>query len=340
MKNIAFYNVHEGLNMNNFMFENSHISVGDDLLAPMLTLRQLAETKGINVATVDVMSMEETDAFVFLDMPDFDNKYIKYARQNNIPMYLVLNECEIVRKSNYDKKNHQYFSKIFTHNDSLVDNKKYFKSNLTQTITSDFSKKPEREKLCVLIAGNKMVKHPLELYSKRIEAIRWFEQNHPDDFDLYGIGWDEYTFKGPRIVKALNRIRPLKKLFGPNYPSYRGRIERKRDVLEKYKFSICYENARDIPGYITEKVFDCFKAGCVPVYWGPDNVTDHIPGECFIDKRKFGTYEALYDFMINMNDNDYMGYLENIESYLNSDKAYPFSSEYFAETILREILND
>ena len=48
-------------------------------------------------------------------------------------------------------------------------------------------------------------------------------------------------------------------------------------------FAICYENARDIPGYITEKIFDCFFAGCVPIYWGgAPNVTDHIPANTFI----------------------------------------------------------
>jgi hypothetical protein len=33
----------------------------------------------------------------------------------------------------------------------------------------------------------------LELYSKRVEAIKWFEKNHPEDFDFYGIGWDRYV---------------------------------------------------------------------------------------------------------------------------------------------------
>jgi hypothetical protein len=42
-------------------------------------------------------------------------------------------------------------------------------------------------------------------------------------------------------------------------------VDSKKNTLEKYKFSICYENARDIPGYITEKIFDCFFAGCVPI---------------------------------------------------------------------------
>ncbi|KAB7887432.1 hypothetical protein GBG19_10625 [Poseidonibacter ostreae] len=69
---------------------------------------------------------------------------------------------------------------------------------------------------------------------------------------------------------------------------------------------MCYENARDIPGYITEKIFDSFFAGCVPVYLGADNITEHIPKECFIDKREFDTYEKLYKYLKNMSDEEYV----------------------------------
>ena len=35
-----------------------------------------------------------------------------------------------------------------------------------------------------MISGNKSSKHPLELYSKRLEAVNWFASQHPDDFDF------------------------------------------------------------------------------------------------------------------------------------------------------------
>lgn len=111
-------------------------------------------------------------------------------------------------------------------------------------------------------------------------------------------------------------------------------------MLEKYKFAICYENARDITGYITEKIFDCFFAGCVPIYWGADNITDHIPKECFIDKREFDSYEKLYDFLRNMSDEVYMKYLNDIEKFLRSEKAYFFSSECFVKTIIETVISD
>jgi len=181
------------------------------------------------------------------------------------------------------------------------------------------------------------MKHPLELYSERINAIRWFEQYHPEEFDLYGIGWDKYVFKGSKIIRGLNRIKPLTRLLAPKYPSYKGSIESKAQVLKDYKFAICYENARDIPGYITEKIFDCFFAGCVPVYWGAPNVTDFIPASTFIDKRNFKSYEELYRYIKTMPTAEYERYLDAIEKFVKSDAMYLFSAEYFAEKITAEI---
>ncbi|MDH7578630.1 MAG: glycosyltransferase family 10 [Bacillota bacterium] len=167
-----------------------------------------------------------------------------------------------------------------------------------------------------MINTNRYNSHPLELYGERLKAIRWFEENHPDDFRLYGRGW-AYE----------------------EYPSYRGEVAFKKDVLKKAKFSICYENARDIPGYITEKIFDCFIYGCVPIYLGAPNVTEHIPAATFIDKRNFKSYPELSKYLRDMPPQEYIGYLEAIKSFLESEKSYPFSVEYFIDLMANKILN-
>lgn len=44
-------------------------------------------------------------------------------------------------------------------------------------------------------------------------------------------------------------------------------IEDKHKWLQNYKFNLCFENS-SYPGYLTEKLFDAYNAGCVPIYWG------------------------------------------------------------------------
>jgi len=340
MKLIAFYNVNEELNKNNVMFEYPNAPIGDDLLQPMIELKNHACSMGIDVATVEACDVSKADVFIFMDMPSLKNRYFQLAVNSRKPMYLILFECEIIKKDNYDLNNHQYFSRIFTHNDHLVDNKKYIKINFSFVFPSHFPKDLSKKKhFCTLIASNKRSKHSLELYSKRIEAIHWFEKNHPEEFDLYGIGWHGYRFISKKLGEKLDSLK-VPPFLPLRFPSYRGRIEKKRSILEKYKFSICYENARDIPGYITEKIFDCFFAGCIPIYWGANNVAEHIPEGCFVDKREYGSYEELYEFMCHVTDREYLQYLDNIEQFLKSDKSYQFSSDYFVKTILSPFLSN
>ena len=63
-------------------------------------------------------------------------------------------------------------------------------------------------------------------------------------------------------------------------------------TLSKYKFSICFENSITA-GYISEKIFDCFYAGTIPIYYGDPNVKESIDPDSFIDFRKFDDYIIL-----------------------------------------------
>lgn len=339
--NIAFCNYYSELNVNNFMFVNNNAPIGDDLLKPFVELRNKAASRNINIATVDVLDPAIVDAFVFIDMPERNNSYFNFALKHNKPMYLIILESRHTRTENYVEANHRLFEKIFTYNDSYIDNKKYFKLNYTFTFPTNLAADCRRkEKLCVMIAGNKKSNDPNELYSRREEIVRWFEKNHSDDFDLYGTDWDKYTFPPNKLIRHLNRSNWLRSLFHKKFNSYRGKVDRKLPVLKKYKFSICFENTCDVPGYITEKIFDSLISGCVPIYRGAQNIQDHVPSNCFIDMRNFSTHAELYRYIANMGADEYEAYLGNIEKYFNSEQSYEFSTDCFSETLLREIVGE
>ena len=318
--------------LNNRQFDISdNISNRDDCLYGFYLLKGRFKENNIDLSTQDINLPSESQFIIYNEMPKIKNIY---SGKDN---YLIIFESEVTRPDNWNIENHKYFKKIFTWNDKFVDNKKYFKINFSHKIPDkiEFNIK-NKNKFCIMVVANKFKSHPLELYTERLKAIRWFEQNHPEDFDLYGIGWDKYYFKG--ILSRLNRFNTLRKLLKPKYPSCKGPIESKKEIYKRYKFAICYENARNITGYITEKIFDCFFAGCVPIYWGAPNITDHIPANTFINRRNFETYEELYCYLKNMSDEEYVNYLDAIRCFIKSDKIYPFSAEYFAETLSGEIL--
>lgn len=320
----------------------------DNFVDRFVQLKKAFELKGYDLSTQDINSISDSEFVIYASNIPKIMPSIECIKKS----YLILSESAFIRPDNYDIEKHIYFNKIFTWSDELVDGNKYIKLNYAHSFPDRINKElMNKKKLCVLIAGNKKPQAKLtqeilglDLYNEREKAIRWFEKNHLDDFDLYGVGWDKYKFSGPKIIRVLNRVPLLPvlipKLTGRSYVSYKGMVENKKPIMEKYKFSICYENARDIPGYITEKIFDSFFAGCVPIYWGANNVSDFIPVNTFIDKRNFMTYEELYLYLNNMPDNEYLNYLQNIEDYLNSEFSLPFKSEGFVKTIIQTLFNN
>jgi hypothetical protein len=316
---------------NNRIFDLSNkILNRDNCLYPFSLLKEEFETIGYELITSDILNPENADMVIYNEMPKDSTS------PNN--SFLLIFETELIRPDNWDLNKHKKFKKIFTWNDDFVDNKKYIKFNFANVLTTSPVGVLGRNNLATLISGNKTSNHPKELYSERLKTIRWFEKNHPLDFHYYGMGWD-YSFS-LWFQKVFKKLKVLKYLPKNPSPCYRGRVDEKNATLKKYKFAICYENAKQINGYITEKIFDCFFAGCIPVYWGPDNITNFIPIECFINRREFKTHEELYDYLKSLNDDEILKRQIKINEYLNSEAAQMFTDKFFVKNIIENMINE
>ena len=321
----------------NEMFDRNSSRNRDNCLEPFIALHESFKMKGVELNSRSINRNICTQFELHLDVQKKSNKVItKYAILFESPQVKPINQSSL------------YLAKyriIFTWRDDLVDGKRFIKFYLpNKFFTNDAPGWKERNKLCCLISANKNVLHktPQELYSERVKTIRWFENNAPHDFDLFGQGWDAPAAKPGFVNLSLRKIKHyLLKAEGKVYfSSYRGVAASKLETMQKYRFSICYDNVRDLPGYITEKIWDSFFAGCIPVYWGATNITNYIPEDCFIDRRKFANHEELYNFMISITEAEYTAYQDKIASFLLSEKAHLFSAKSFAETITNTILRD
>jgi len=337
MKKIAFWNNYTCFAKNQ-AFNPDAYGIGEDIGYPIMLLKEKFESRGYVLETLDMDDAGNYEAVIFSDYPDPKTCCVDINQIPKEKRFLILSECQMIYKQNSRSDLLNDFQKVFAYNDDLVNSAGYIKLNIPNRIKLpapvDFSKK----KFSTLIAGNKRVNDKGELYTERLRAISYMEKKHFADFDLYGIGWDLKVFSGPKIVRALNRFSFLKKVFADKHPSYKGRLNKKLETLSNYKFCFCYENSKSIPGYISEKIWDCFFAGCVPIYYGAPNVTDYIPENTFIDFRKFKSYDELYGYIKNMTQEEYNLYIGNIVSFLKSGKAYQFSADCFSDTIISEIL--
>lgn len=285
----------------------------EDVCMYGINLSEECKKRGLTLkVTKNLSKLKNAHKIIVFDILGYKPKVLKSYSKEKLALFLW--EPPIVLPKNYLKKNHDNFSKVFTWNDSLVDNKKYFKFCYPELGTISEDCKPFSEKkLCCIITANKTSNHPAQLYSTRIEAIKFFENYVLSNFDFFGIGWEYWNFR-----------------------SYRGSIPSK-EVLKNYKFSLCFENGKDIPGYVTEKIFNCFQYLCVPIYLGTNNINDYVPENCFIDMRKFSSYYELLSYIQNMPEEEYLRYQRNIMDYYKSEKAKMFVPERFKEAFLKAL---
>jgi hypothetical protein len=238
---------------------------------------------------------------------------------------LLIAEGMVSMPENHTQKLRKMFPIVLTWNDLMVDDNCFFKYYIPQPVKwPEFDMVPFKEKkLIVNISGNKYDSHPDELYSARRTSIRYFEQKFKDQFELYGIGWNEPATMSQRLLKSIV----------PVYSSYNGKVASKTDVFPKFRFAICYENIQ-WPGYITEKIFDCMRSDCVPIYLGAPNISDYLSTDTFIDRRNFSDDNELASYILSIDENKYENFRECIRKYLSSDKFSPFLCTSFADTIV------
>ncbi len=338
MKNIVCHSNYDVLNQNGNMLNGvGNVSV-KDFLHQMAVLKKKGLETEISFKTSDEINASEADAFIFVDMPEINSNYLKSAISTGKPIFLLAWESGIINPRNSDPQFHDEFTAIFTYDDSLINNETYIKVAYSFDIPDRIDKSYDGKKLCCLIAGNKSSSHPLELYSHRLEVIKWFEKNHPREFDLYGQGWNKIVPPRNLFHRVVNKYPFINQYVKPRHASYGGEVSDKLNTYKKYLFSICYENARELPGYISEKIFDCFFAGCVPIYWGAPNVSDYIPKNCYIDRRQFENNEALYRYLSQMSVGEYFEYLHAIEDFLQKGKTGVFSVDYFSKIIIENVV--
>lgn len=290
----------------------------DNALEPYIKLKEYLFNKGYEINTEDINKVDESYQTIFLRLDIKKIFKTILCKKKSIyiqfepPVIMPIHSIENMRKIG------GLFDVILTWNDDLVDNIKFFKFYFPMPNQSNkIEYIPFRQKkMLTNISGYKLSKRKNELYSKRIEAIRYFEKNAKDDFEFYGVGWNSN-----------------------DYPSYKGKVENKLDILKNYKFSLCYENECGLNGLISEKIFDCFYARTIPIFWGAENIDEYIPKKCYIDKREYSSYEELHNYLINMTEEEYNERINEIEIYLKSESFKKHSPEYFAETVYKNIKN-
>ncbi|MDD9954372.1 MAG: glycosyltransferase family 10 [Candidatus Woesearchaeota archaeon] len=323
--------------------------------AMFVSLQQYLTKKGYRVANIDQHDMAEADHIVFVDAVISDPWFKQFrSRRKELKARasLLIIDAPVVNAFQHTKRVLRLFDRVLTW-DPHADQQKFFKYLFPNVIlTTDPFKVPyAKKKFLGMVNANKLSLYQKELYSERKNAALFFEQQ-PEGIDVYGNGWNErppflyvMMHAGYRSPYLLERVlhgdfSPFVRLWQHVFNTrpllkntVKGRAEGSCvDVYATYKFAICFENARDIPGYATEKLFNCLNARCVPIYWGDREMERHVPKNCYIDRRSFASNHELYTFLKNIDKKTYETYIKNINAFLKKAKNGPFSLRSFCKT--------
>ena len=115
----------------------------------------------------------------------------------------------------------------------------------------------------------------------RSDYVSQFMKSDKIKIEVYGKGWEPY--------KSVIRTNPKDKDTEFNY-----------QIFSRYTFTLIIENC-DADGYVSEKIYDAFVAGSIPIYYG--NLNDRysfIPKNCYIDAKSFYSPKNLVKYIENL----------------------------------------
>ena len=296
------------------VFNGNEVS-RDDVRRPFLKLKKSLSNLGYEVKqTKRLDNLKNEAAVICFSVP----RNVRHLRSDSKDRcFLFMWEPPTVMPEMYNKGKHENFGRVYTWADDLIDEKKYFKffdPAPTFQMIDDIIPFKDKKTFVLLTRGIHRPHH-LSLTSERWKLVNFFENHYEGHFDLYGRSWPKNYSK-----------------------NYKGLAPTKVGCFKNYKFSFCYENMRDINGYITgEKVIHTMRAGCVPIFWGAKNVELFIPKDCFISREDFGDYDELCRYLRDMPEHEYQMYIDNIREYLASPQAHLFSAELFIDIVLSAV---
>jgi hypothetical protein len=278
-------------------------------------LRQFLEKQGRKI----VSDAHEADIYIALDHNEKEEKSLIERRRLKKYSILYRSEPFCVLPTAYKPATIALYSSIFSFGKSeILNDGKHWPQYFPGKEQSGWGNH-DRSPRAVLINANKLSLSPSELYSLRRESIKKIE-----GIDLFGENWNS-NFKDRLKILAIEVMKdPMANLVSfmghsrhwfsnwPETPSPADKLQ----TMQSYKFAFVIENELT---YMSEKLFDAFFAGCIPVYVGPDVADYGIPKGLVIQCKP--TVKSLIEGFEVAKRKNFEDYQEQLEKWLKSDST-------------------
>jgi hypothetical protein len=161
-------------------------------------------------------------------------------------------------------------------------------------------------------------------FGDKTVAVAATHRNWPLKVD--GIDRSLNALRG-RMALELHRL-GIARIIGKNWPEGVAiddtrnvdRNNTKAAFLKGANFNLCPENSNS-DYYVTEKIWDCIRGGCLPIYYSNGTIHQIFPHDSFIDLKNFETGQQLADFIAAMSFEEYRDRINACRHVLNHAKV-------------------
>jgi hypothetical protein len=247
------------------------------------------------------------------------------SRERNKGKYLIAFECFSIHPSNYDISLMKQYKGVLTWNTKYYN--ELVQNNIMAYKINGFPRFDDHYKLehyvtydykingVVLICRHRD-SYGMDISGERLRVLNQLKSNHIKCHTYGKTPYGDTMYQG---------------VIGNNVADTLPSSYAKLKKLNEYKYSLCFENCYHEKwsyDYITEKIFDCFKAKTIPIYYGCFNIENYISPKLFIDYRKFNI-TSLSQYLNRMSKQEYIDMTEaafEFEQTCRLGKLYDFDA--------------
>ena len=267
---------------------------------------------------------------ICVDFQKSDLPVIRQARSRGIKTVLVINEPEVVIPQHAKLRIRNEFDKV------IEVGRPWTTPILNWPQTwLPVSYRSERLDRVVLVNADKWSFVSGQHYWLRAAAASKIKT-----VDVFGFGWERSLafrlahriFELWRTIasRTLPNLKGLSKVLATP-SSYKGSASNKNNAMSNYKVALVVENSSEL---LTEKLFDAWFAGCIPVYLGPPVGAFGIPEHLVVPVKEptLRSVRVALDAALSVNREVF---IQDLDEFLTSNDAAKWKADVALKAILR-----
>lgn len=154
-----------------------------------------------------------------------------------------------------------------------------------------------------------------------------------------------YFFQRLNEYKKVDSGGPLFNNIGYVLTRGDGAVQAKMEFLRDYKFNLCFENSSHA-GYATEKLYEAYMFGTVPIYWGSTTIDCDFNTKAFLNWHDYQDDDKFFEAIVEIDQNPELYEQMYMEPLFNSWKE-PYNKymdmnrfrNWFKKNVYRGVLN-